>query len=310
MAKSSAQIRPAVVGRPMVYKRNWWDQEAALGYLLISPAFIFLVVLLAYPFVMAVYLSLSRKSLGADAVFVGFGNFAKLAASARFWLTVKNSLVYTTGSLLLKFTGGLALAQLLNRAFFGKRIVTALILLPWIIPKVFSTLAWWWMLDPANSIINVLLKRWGLITNNLPFLVDATWAMMSLIFLNIWRGVPFFAITFLAAIQTVSEELLEAAKMDGADAWQRFWRITFPLIVPVVIIVVLISTISTLSDFELPYLLTQGGPRDATLVFGLLSYNYALNIGQLGMGAAVSLAMLPLLAVLVIFSLIELRRQH
>ncbi|CAN5834881.1 sugar ABC transporter permease [soil metagenome] len=310
MAKSSVQIRPAIVKQPVLYKRRWWDSEASLGYLLIGPAFIFLLVVLAYPFVMAISLSLSRKSLGADAIFVGFDNFAKLAASARFWLTVKNSLIYTAGSLVLKFAGGLALAQLLNRQFFGKRTITALILLPWIIPTVFSTLAWWWMLDPANSIINILLKRWGLITNSLPFLVDATWAMMSLIFLNVWRGVPFFAITFLAAIQTVSEELLEAAKMDGADAWQRFWRITFPLIVPVVVIVVLISTISTLSDFELPYLLTQGGPRDATLVFGLLSYNYALNIGQLGMGAAVSLAMLPLLAVLVIFSLVELRRQN
>lgn len=308
MAKSTTQITPAVMRRPKISKANWLEREGPLGYFLISPAFIFLFFLLAYPFVMAIYLSFSKKTLGADAIFVGFDNFAKLAASDRFWLTVKNSLVYTAGALVFKFAGGLALAQLLNRPFVGKRIVTALILLPWIIPTVFSTLAWWWMLDPANSVVNVLLKRWGLITNSLPFLVDATWAMGSLIFLNVWRGVPFFAITFLAAIQTVSEELIEAAKMDGANAWQRFWRIIFPLIVPVVIIVVLISTIGTLSDFELPYLLTQGGPRDATLVFGLLSYNYALSIGQIGMGAAVSLAMLPLLAVLVVFSLIEVRR--
>jgi multiple sugar transport system permease protein len=125
----------------------------------------------------------------------------------------------------------------------------------------------------------------------------------------VWRGVPFFAITFLAAIQTVPEELSEAGKIDGANAWQRFWRITFPLIMPVVIIVVLISTISTLSDFELPYLLTKGGPRDATMIFGLLSYDYALGIGQLGMGAAVSLTMLPLLALLVVLSLVQVRRQ-
>lgn len=208
---------------------------------------------------------------------------------------------------MLKFAGGLALAQLLNRPFIGRRIVTALILLPWIIPTVFSTLAWWWMLDPANSIINVMLKRWGLINNNLPFLVDETWAMSSLILLNTWRGVPFFAITFLAAIQTVPEELSEAAKIDGATAWQRFWYVIFPLIIPVVVIVVLISTISTLADFELPFLLTRGGPRDATMVFGVLSYEYALSLGQLGLGAAVALAMLPVLALLVILSLIEIR---
>jgi multiple sugar transport system permease protein len=164
------------------------------------------------------------------------------------------------------------------------------------------------MLDPANSIVNIMLKRWGVITNNLPFLVDATWAMSTLIFLNVWRGVPFFSITFLAALQTVPEELLEAAKIDGANAWQRFWRISFPLIIPVVIIVVLISTISTLGDFEVPYLLTKGGPRDATMVFGLLSFDYALGIGALGIGSAVSLTMLPFLAVLVVFALLEVRR--
>lgn len=287
--------------------RHWFEREGPLGYLMISPAFIFLLFFLAYPVVIAIMLSLSEKRLGAPATFVGLENFAKLAATDRFWKVVGNSLIYTTGALLLKFIGGLGLAQLLNRPFIGRRIVTAMILLPWIIPTVFSTLAWWWMLDPANSIINVMLKRWGLVTNNLPFLVDETWAMSSLILLNTWRGVPFFAITFLAAIQTVPEELIEAAKIDGANAWQRFLHVTFPLIVPVVVIVVLISTISTLSDFELPYLLTRGGPRDATMVFGLLSYEYALSLGQLGLGAAVALTMLPVLALLVVLSLIEIR---
>jgi multiple sugar transport system permease protein len=309
MAKGTAQIEPATDKRWSWGGGHWFEREGQLGYLLVSPAFLFLLFMLAYPFVIAVLLSFSAKRLGADATFVGLDNFAKLFASDRFWLTVRNSLVYTSGALVLKFFGGLALAQLLNRQFWGRRVVTALILLPWIIPTVFSTLAWWWMLDPANSIINIMLKRWGLIVNNLPFLVDATWAMSCLILLNTWRGVPFFAITFLAAIQTVPEELSDAGKIDGANAWQRFWRITFPLIIPVVIVVVLISTISTLSDFELPYLLTRGGPRDATMVFGLLSYDYALSIGQLGMGAAVSLTMLPLLALLVVFSLVQVRRQ-
>lgn len=289
---------------------RWLHREGPLGYLLLSPALLFLLFMLAYPFVIAIILSLSEKRLGGPITFVGFENYVKLFATDRFWLTVKNSLVYTGGALVLKFAGGLALAQLLNRDFIGKRITTALVLLPWIIPTVFSTLAWWWMLDPANSIINIMLKRWGLITNNLPFLVDATWAMSSLILLNVWRGVPFFSITFLAALQTVPEELHEAAKIDGANAWQRFWAVSFPLIIPVVIIVVLISTISTIADFELPYLLTKGGPRDATMIFGLLSYDYALGIGQLGIGSAVSLTMLPFLAILVILSLLEVRRDQ
>lgn len=301
--------RPATA-LPTATRSPWWrlHRDGPLGYVLISPSLLFLAFMLAYPFVIAIILSLSEKRLGGPMTFVGLDNYVKLFATGRFWTTVQNSLVYTGGALILKFAGGLALAQLLNREFWGKRIATALILLPWIIPTVFSTLAWWWMLDPANSIINIMLKRWGLITNNLPFLVDGTWAMACLILLNVWRGVPFFSITFLAALQTVPEELHEAGKIDGANAWQRFWSISFPLIIPVVIIVVLISTISTIADFELPYLLTKGGPRDATVIFGLLSYDYALGVGQLGIGSAVSITMLPLLAILVIFSLFEVRR--
>jgi multiple sugar transport system permease protein len=310
VVKTTPVRRAPVAHTPTRTLWQWLNREGLLGYLLISPALLFLLFMLAYPFVIAIILSLSEKRLGGPITFVGLENFTDLFAMKRFWLTVRNSLVYTTGALILKFAGGLALAQLLNREFMGKRIATALVLLPWIIPTVFSTLAWWWMLDPANSVINIMLKRMGLITNNLPFLVDATWAMSSLIVLNVWRGVPFFAITFLSALQTVPEELHEAAKIDGANAWQRFWRIAFPLIIPVVIIVVLISTISTLADFELPYLLTKGGPRDATMVFGLLSYDYALGIGQLGIGSAISLTMLPFLSILVVLSLIQVRREN
>jgi multiple sugar transport system permease protein len=288
---------------------RWLDREGPLGYLMISPAFLFLLFMLAYPFVVSIYLSLTDKRLGAEAGFVGWENYLTLFRTSRFWTTVYNSLVYTVGALALKFVGGIAVAQLLNRPFFGRRLAMAALLLPWIIPTVFSTLAWWWMLDPANSIINVMLREWGLIDQNLPFLTDPTWAMASLIVLNAWRGVPFFAISFLAAIQTVPEELNDASKMDGANEWVHFWKIVFPLILPVVVIVVLISTISTISDFELPYLLTRGGPRDATLIFGILTYEYALSIGHLGLGAAVSITMVPFLALLVVLSLVQMRRQ-
>jgi multiple sugar transport system permease protein len=304
---SNTKAVPSLAARAR--SMRWLDREGPLGYLMISPAFLFLFFLLAYPFGMAIYLSLTDKRLGGDASFVGLDNYLTLFGTSRFWTTVWNSLVYTLGALALKFVGGIAVAQLLNRPFWGRRLATALLLLPWIIPTVFSTLAWWWMLDPANSIINVMLRQWGIIDQNLPFLTDPTWAMACLILLNAWRGVPFFAISFLAAIQTVPEELNDAAKMDGANEWRRFWSITFPLILPVVGIVVLISTISTISDFELPYLLTRGGPRDATLIFGILTYDYAMNIGHIGLGAAVSITMVPLLALLVVLSLVQLRRQ-
>lgn len=306
LSTNTKQISGLLTG---IRNTRWLDREGPLGYLMISPAFLFLAFMLAYPFAISIYLSLTDKRLGADPQFIAWDNFAILFNTSRFWKTVTNSLVYTVGSLLLKFLGGLAVAQLLNREFIGKRLATAILLLPWIIPTVFSTLAWWWMLDPANSIINVMLKRWGLIQNNLPFLTDPAWAMGSLIILNTWRGVPFFAITFLAAIQTVPDELIDASKIDGANEWKRFWSVIFPLIVPVVVIVILISTIGTISDFELPYLLTKGGPRDATMVFGILTFDYSMNVGRVGLGAAVSLTMLPALALLVVLSLVELRRQ-
>jgi len=289
--------------------QRWFGREEGLGILLVSPALLFLLFMLAYPFVVAIYLSLTDKRLGADPNWVGFANFTTLFQSARFWKIVGNSLVYTIGALVIKFVGGIAVAQMLNREFVGRRLASALLLLPWIIPTVFSTLAWWWLLDPANSIINVMLRKWGLIQQNIPFLTDPAWAMFTLIMLNAWRGVPFFAITFLAAIQTVPDELTDAARIDGANEWRRFWSIVFPLIMPVVIIVVLISTISTIADFELPYLLTRGGPRDATNVFGILTYDYAMNLGRVGIGSAVSLTMVPILALLVIFSLLEVKRQ-
>lgn len=277
---------------------------------MISPALLFLMFMLAYPFVVSVYLALTDKQLGSPPLWVGLNNFSLLFQSDRFWLVVRNSLVYTTGALILKFIGGIAVAQLLNREFVGRKLATACLLLPWIIPTVFSTLAWWWLLDPANSIVNVMLKRWGWIDQNIPFLSDPTWAMVTLIIVNAWRGVPFFAITFLAAIQTVPDELTDAARIDGANEWRRFWSIIFPLIVPVVIIVTLISTIGTIADFELPYLLTRGGPRDATNVFGILTYDYAMNLGRVGMGSAVSLTMLPILALIVVFSLLQVKRQE
>jgi multiple sugar transport system permease protein len=276
---------------------------------MVSPALIFLMLMLAYPFLLAIYLSMTDKRFGAEPNFTGLRNFVVLSQTALFWETVKNSLIYTIGALALKFVGGLALAVFLNREFRGRRFVTAALLLPWIVPTVFSTLTWWWMLDPAFSIVNAVLKKWGLIQTNIPFLVNPTLAMVSLVIVNVWRGVPFFAIVFLAGIQTVPEELMDAGKIDGANAWQRFWKISFPLILPVVLIVILISTIGTISDFELPFILTRGGPGTATTVFGIMTYNLSIESGLYGLGAAVTMTMFPFLALLVIGSLLEIRRE-
>jgi multiple sugar transport system permease protein len=286
-------------------------RDSSLGYILLSPGFVFLTVMMAYPFVYAVYLSFTDKQIGAPAHFTGLENYSKLLSTTLFSKTVINSLVYTTFALILKFFGGLALAVLLNRPFIGQRVVKAMMLLPWIMPTVFSTMIWSWIFHPTFSIVNeILVNKAGLLTEPIPFLRDETWAMASLIFVNVWRGVPFFGITFLAAIQSVSVEIIEASKIDGASAWVSFWRITFPMILPVVIIVMLISTIGTLGDFDLPFLLTRGGPNDATTLFALTAYTLSLSSGMIGLGAAVTMTMFPVLVLLVIASLISVRRQQ
>lgn len=289
--------------------RDRLQEEGNLGYLLVSPAFLFLLILLAYPFFLAIYLSLTDKRIGAAPNFVGFQNFVRLAEMPLFWKTINNSLVYTVSTLILKFVGGLAVALLLNREFVGRRFARAVLLLPWIVPTVFSTLAWWWMLDPAFGVINAALKQWGLIRVNIPFLVNPTLAMTCLIAANVWRGVPFFAIVILAALQTVQQELIDASKIDGANAWQILLSVILPLIMPVVLIVVLISTVGTIADFELPFLLTRGGPSGATTVFGIMTYNLSIESGLYGLGSAVTMTMFPILALLVIASLIQIRRQ-
>ncbi|HEU5102483.1 MAG TPA: sugar ABC transporter permease [Roseiflexaceae bacterium] len=296
---------------PSAFIDRLLHRDSSLGYILLGPGFLFLALMMAYPFVYAVYLSFTDKQIGAPASFTGFENYVKLFGTSLFWKTVKNSLVYTAIALVLKFCGGLALAALLNRPFIGQRVVKAMLLLPWIMPTVFSTMIWSWIFHPTFSIVNdILVAKLGLLSEPIPFLRDERWAMASLIFVNVWRGVPFFGITFLAAIQSVSTDIVEASKIDGASAWVSFWRITFPMILPVVIIVMLISTIGTLGDFDLPFLLTRGGPNDATTLFSLTAYTLSFSSGLIGLGAAVTMTMFPVLILLVIASLISVRRQQ
>lgn len=286
-------------------------KESSLGYILLFPGFVFLLVMMAYPFFYAVYLSFTNKAIGAPATFIGLENYSRLLGTTLFAKTVVNSLVYTVFALLLKFFGGLALAVFLNRPFVGQRVVKAMLLLPWIMPTVFSTMIWSWIFHPSFSIVNeILVGRLGLLEQPIPFLRSESGAMASLILVNVWRGVPFFGITFLAAIQSVSTEIIEASKIDGASAWVSFWRITFPMVLPVIIIVVLISVIGTLGDFDLPYLLTGGGPNDSTMLFALTAFTLTLSAGRIGLGAAVTMFTFPILALLVVYTLISVRRRQ
>jgi multiple sugar transport system permease protein len=220
-----------------------------------------------------------------------------------------NTFVYTAVATLLKMVGGLALALAMNQQFPLKNLVRALMLLPFIVPTVLSTVAWMWILDPAFSVLNWLLVAAGVPKPGPSWLGNPILAMLSIIMINTWRGLPFYGITLLAGLQTVPPELYEAATIDGASGWQRFRYVTLPLLQPIILIVTLFSVIFTFADFQLVYVLTHGGPQNATQLFATYAFDIAMGAGQLGLGASVALAMLPALALLIVALTIYLRRE-
>ena len=284
------------------------ENERVLGLLLLLPTLILLSLFIAYPFVKGVWISMTSATVGNPGEFVGLKNFVKVFGDSIFRSATYNTFVYTAVATVGKLALGMWLALLLNRHFRGKRLVRASMLLPFIIPTVLSTLAWKWMFDPTFSVLNWTLYHAGIIQTRIGWLTDPVLALGSVIIVNIWRGMPFYAISLLAGLQTVSPELHEAAAIDGANAWQRFWRITWPLVLPVTMVVTLFSVIQTFADFQLVYALTGGGPANSTHLFATYAYQIGIITGLLGEGAAASLAMFPMLFVIVIIQLWYIRR--
>ena len=226
-----------------------------------------------------------------------------------FWLSVFNTLLYTFVASIFKFVIGLYLALLLNENMPFKAMLRALVLIPFIVPTVLSALAFWWIFDAQFSIISWSLKQIGLINENVNFLGDVYWARFSVIFVNIWRGIPFVAITLLAGLQTVSPSLYEAATIDGATRWQMFRYITYPLLTPIIAVVMTFSVLFTFTDFQLIWAMTRGGPVNATHLMATLSYQRAIIGGVLGEGAAIANAMIPFLLAAIMISWFGLQRR-
>jgi multiple sugar transport system permease protein len=276
------------------------NRENSLGLILMFPAMAILVTFIAYPFFLGIWYALTSARIGVPGVFVGIDNFIANAQNGIFQQTLRNTFVYTAIATVFKLVLGMALALLMNQHFPFKGLVRAGLLLPWIIPTALSTLAWLWIFDSTYGIISWALKNMGLIRTNIPFLGDPTLAMGSVIAVNIWRGTPFFAIALLAGLQTIAQDLYEAAAIDGANALQRFRHVTLPLIMPVLTIVSLFSIIWTFADFQLVYVLTRGGPTNSTHLLATLAYQIGMSAGELSNGAAISLWMFPFMAALVI----------
>jgi multiple sugar transport system permease protein len=295
---------------PVSLYRRLADSKLVLGMLFLLPAAALLLVFLTYPLGLGVWLGFTDEKVGRPGIFIGLENYEFLWDDSVFWLSVFNTLLYTTVASVLKFGLGLWLALLLNEHLPFKAFFRAIVLLPWVVPTVLSAIAFWWIYDAQFSILSWVLQRMGLITGPINFLGDPTNARASVIAANVWRGIPFVAITLLAGLQTISPSLYEAATLDGASSWQRFRYVTFPLLTPIIAIVMTFSVLFTFTDFQLIYVLTRGGPVNATHLMATLSFQRGISGGNLGEGAAIAVAMIPFLLAAILFSYFGLQRRR
>jgi multiple sugar transport system permease protein len=293
-------LRTATVPIPST-RRLRLPRDAALGYMLLAPAALLLLVLVGYPFVTAVMVSMQRKLLGSPtATWVGLANYATILSDRTFWIVVRNVLVFAGTSVAIKVVLGTSVALALNESMPARGIIRSIVIVPWALPTLVTVLIWLWMYSDVAGVFNYMLMGTGAVERPVLFLSDPYLAMASVIAVNVWRGFPFFAVTLLAGLQTIGADLYDAAKVDGAGIWARFRHVTLPGLAPIMAVVTLLSTIFTLNDFAIIWLLTRGGPGNATDVLSTLTYKVAIRGLELGKGVAISVLMLPLLIVLIV----------
>jgi len=285
------------------------NSRNALGALFMLPAAALLLIFLTYPLGLGVWLGFTDAKIGRPGAFVGIENYIFLWGDSVTRLALFNTLFYTFFASVAKFLLGLWLAVLLNKRMRFTSFFRSVILLPFIVPTALSAIAFWWIYDSQFSVISWILQKAGLIDRYIDFLGDPWNARWSTIAANIWRGIPFVAISLLAGLQTISPSLYEAAAIDGATGWQRFRHITLPLLTPIIAVVMTFSVLFTFTDFQLIYVLTRGGPLNATHLMATLSFQRAISGGAMGEGAAIAIAMVPFLLAAILFSYFGLQRR-
>ncbi len=285
------------------------DNRNILGLLFMLPAAALLLVFLTYPLGLGLWLGFTDARIGRAGHWVGIENFESLLDDSLARLSLFNTLFYTVIASVVKFGLGLWLALLLNRHLPFKAFIRAVVLLPFIVPTALSAIAFWWIYDAQFSVVSWALTRMGLIHGYIDFLGEPWTARFSTIAANIWRGVPFVAICLLAGLQTIAPSLYEAAALDGATEWQKFRHVTLPLLTPIIAVVMTFSVLFTFTDFQLIYVLTRGGPLNATHLMATLSFQRAIPGGNLGEGAALAMAMVPFLLAAILFSYFGLQRR-
>jgi multiple sugar transport system permease protein len=288
---------------------SFFDNRNTLGLLFMVPAGVLLLVFLTYPLGLGTWLGFTDAKIGRTGEWIGADNFTFLIGDSVARLSLYNTLIYTVVASVLKFALGLWLALLLNRSMPLKSFIRAIVLLPFIVPTALSAIAFWWMYDSQFSVLSWALVKMGLINQYIDFLGDPWNARLSTIAANIWRGVPFVAISLLAGLQTIPVSLYEASSIDGATPWQQFWHVTMPMLTPIIAVVMTFSVLFTFTDFQLIYVLTRGGPLNATHLMATLAFQRGIPGGALGEGAALATLMIPFLLAAILFSYFGLQRR-
>ena len=275
-------------------------RKSTVAFLLCLPLILLIAGFVVYPAFYALWLSMLNKKMTA---FVGLGNFAFLLKRHTFQLVIFQSCLFAVTAVVAKAILGFILAHLMHNIPSGtnQKIWRGLLLVPWVIPLALSTLTWWWMFDPSYSAFNWILNQFGLA--NVPWLGVGWIARLCTIAVNVWFGTPFFMIMYLAALKSVPEQLYEAASIDGANALQKLFFVTLPMMRNIIAITVLVSLIVTFADFDIVRILTAGGPQDMTHVFATYAFQIGIQSGDIPLGAADSLFMFPILAFAAFFVL-------
>ncbi|MGE3065568.1 MAG: carbohydrate ABC transporter permease [Hyphomicrobiaceae bacterium] len=303
-----AALQGAQVARPMVRRsglRRAMQRKSTIAFLMTLPLILLIAIMVLYPALYSVHLATLNKGMTR---FVGFGNFTFLFKRETFWMVVQQSCIFALTAVFFKALIGFVVAHLVhNIPAKGQRKWRGMLLVPWVIPPAMSTLGWLWLFDPSYSAFNWILGHFGI--GPIPWTGDAYWARFSVILVNVWYGAPFFLIMYLAALKSVPDQLYEAAAIDGANWWQRIWYVTLPMMRNIIAITVLFSTIVTFANFDIVQILTAGGPIDKTHVFATWAFRVGIQGNDIPQGAAVSLFMVPILAVGAIFILRDITKR-
>lgn len=269
------------------------------AYAVNAPLIIYLLCVLLGPILWGIWMSFTNKTIGGDATFIGLQNYIDLLGDKEYRRSIINTLIFTGASIIGKCFFGILMALALNMEFKGRNLVRALLMIPWTLPNIVAVLNWRWIFSSTGGIANHILKSLHIIDKDLIWFGSAGLAMATIIIANVWRGTPFFGVSILAKLQTISKDGYEAAAIDGANIWQRFRYITLPEIKDVILLSTLMSTIWTLNEFESVWLLTGGGPNGSTEVMNVFSYQTAMKSMMLGKGIAVSILAMPVLILLI-----------